>query len=1395
MDHTHSTPSRPLVWAARCLRALLWLIVSGWVLFGATLGVVHGIIVPRIGNWRPDLETLATKAVGIPVRIGEIRAQSKGLIPSFELSNVRLLDQAGRDALQLNRVLTSVSVPSLWRLGFDQIYIDQPSLDVRRRADGHIEVAGLDLFAQAQTPDAPSVVMDWFFSQSEFAIRSGTIRWTDDLKQQSPVTLEQVDLVVRNPGRQHLIRLDATPEGGLAGRINMQGVFRSPFLTLHPGKWADWNGTAYVSMPQVDLAKMASPTHLTDQLGLRVSQGLGALRIWIDVNKGALTGGTADLALTDVYARFRQSAQPMQLSHFNGRVLLTHQPAGWEIQTDRLTFETARGTRWSGGNLRALYQPAAAPQNTPGELDISHIDLAALQELASALPLPTDMQHRIAELQPTGVIDTLSLKWTGNDEVWATFSAKGQVRDLSLRGEEPPVLLKGSVAGGERLSRPGRPGFAGVSGSFELDHKGGKATLAMRMGALDFPGVFEEPRIPLDSASAEVAWTLKQDDIHLLFSNVKFSNTDLQGQASGHWRTALPASSGSGSRFPGILKIDGTLTRGKGDRAHRYMPMVISTAARHYVRDAILAGDARDVKFRVHGDLWHMPFDQTPEGEFRVVAKVSKVDYAFVPPAYMESAALKWPTLRQLDGELVFDRASMSLKVSKGTVADAPNLKVLRTTARIANLSQNAVVEVDAQIDGPLNDALGIVRRSPLSDMTAQALSQARGTGAASIQFGLAVPLQRMSQTTVKGSVALPGNDIQITPDTPLLTRTRGSVEFSDKGFQVPAATARLVGGELQFAGGLRAGDSHIRFKGQGTATADGLRQSSFLGVAARLADKAVGTTGYTAQLQFGANGPDLLVQSNLQGLQLDLPSPLDKAAGASWPLRYSSRPLPQTAAGTLPPLEELAVDLADGQSPLLHLRTVRNTSVTPHQTLQGVIAVGSAAQSPPPLPASGISAEIRLPRVLADEWETALANPVGSAGPRTDLASALWADLPDRVNVTTPAMVSGGRTVHDLRLQATRKGNRWVGQLQAREAAGQFDYLPASAQHGAHLQARLSHLTWQTGGHTAGATLPSTGPTSAVAARQPQSVPALDVEVAALELDGRDLGALSLQATHRLNATHEREWHLTRFNLKLPEAQLSGTGDWLTAATPSGNTPSSRRTALNFALDVHDSGALLARFGMPNVFKGGKGQLKGQLGWMGAPYALHAPSLSGQINLNLSAGQFLKAEPGISKLLGVLSLQSLPRRLTLDFSDVFSQGFAFDFVRGDARVAQGVATTNNLQMKGPTAAVLLEGTADIGKETQDIRALVIPELNAGTASLIATVINPAVGLGTFLAQAVLRQPLIRASTQTFHIHGPWSDPQVDSVKNAPDDGPTQPPTPATSAVPAAPGSLAATQP
>ena len=304
----------------------------------------------------------------------------------------------------------------------------------------------------------------------------------------------------------------------------------------------------------------------------------------------------------------------------------------------------------------------------------------------------------------------------------------------------------------------------------------------------------------------------------------------------------------------------------------------------------------------------------------------------------------------------------------------------------------------------------------------------------------------------------------------------------------------------------------------------------------------------------------------------------------------------------------------------------------------------------------------------------------------------------------------------------------------------------------------------------------------------QPGSLPALDIAVSDFHLRGRALGRLEVIATNHGSEGAQRAWHLQTFNLTTPEAALSANGSWA-LLNPSASTPGAqRRTELSFHLDINDSGALLQRFGMAGVIRRGKGQMRGQVRWRGAPLSPDYASMNGQINLNFESGQFLKAEPGLAKLLSVLSLQSLPRRLTLDFRDVFSQGFAFDFVRGDVTLAEGIASTNNLQMKGVNAAVLMEGSANIAKETQNLHVVVVPEINAMTASLVATAINPVVGLGSFLAQMFLRGPLMQAATQEFHIDGTWADPRVERVQRgskdaaAADKTPPTPTTPTTTA-------------
>ena len=377
--------------------------------------------------------------------------------------------------------------------------------------------------------------------------------------------------------------------------------------------------------------------------------------------------------------------------------------------------------------------------------------------------------------------------------------------------------------------------------------------------------------------------------------------------------------------------------------------------------------------------------------------------------------------------------------------------------------------------------------------------------------------------------------------------------------------------------------------------------------------------------------------------------------------------------------------------------------------------------------------------------------------------ASAAMGYLPTMMALRAGSLQVQGHSLNRVVVGGSRDGANWRANIDAAELGGYLEYRHSSPAGPGRVHARLSRLRLAPG---------TAGEVEAILDEPPANIPALDIVVDNLELRGRKLGRVEIDAVNRgasAEGSAARDWHLNKFNVTVPEAVLTASGDWLSAASPAGprvgpvpaSASARRRAVMDFRLDIADSGALLKRFGMDGVLRRGKGRLEGQVAWIGSPLSPNFPSMSGHFHVNVESGQFMKADPGLAKLLGVLSLQSLPRRLTLDFRDVFSQGFAFDFVRGDVEIAQGLARTNNLQMSGVNAAVLMAGSADIARETQDLRVVVVPEIDAGTASLIASVINPAVGLGSFLAQMFLRRPLMEAATQEFHIDGTWSDPKI----------------------------------
>ncbi len=1351
------------------IAALLW-----WV--SATLGLVvalvwiaiYALIVPRIGDFRPLLENRLSSALGVPLRIGAISARVQGLMPVFEMSQVHLLDAKGRDALVLGSVTAAVSPRSMLDLGFEQLLIERPELAVTRDAAGRITVAGLELSSQP-SPTEAHIGADWLFSQAELVIRSGTIRWSDALRSAPPLALENVDLVLRNSGRRHLMRLEATPPTGWGERLSLVGDFRSPLLAQHPGDWRTWEGQLHADLPLVDVQQLKRYA----DVGIDITQGRGALRGWLALERGTAREVTVDMALADVNVRLRSDLQPLLMRHLTGRLDLAVSTPALSVRTEALNFELQDGLRWPGGNIALRLQQRDEPQRMRGEFRADQLDLAALAQISDRLPLDPAIHQWLQALQPRGLVPSLQATWLGTLEQPSQYAVQGKAQGIEFKASSSaPSTATTSASVGWH------PGLSNAQLEFKLDEKKGQAQLRVERGSLSLPGVFEEPTVALDQFSTEMTWQLNGPRWQVDLANFKFSNADAQGEGRARWQTADPTKSAAKSRFPGIMDLQGTISRAEGTKVHRYLPMFVAQEARQYVRDSVLQGKVSNGSFKIKGDLYDMPFIDSSKGEFRIAVQVSDAVLDYVPQRLLSSDGLPWPALTQINGELVFERQSMAVKGATARIANMPSLLLSKVEAFIPDLSRKQQVQIQADAKGSATDFLSLVNNSPLLEISSRALAQTTATGQADARLRLTLPIEDLSRSKVQGTVTLSSSDVQLSPQTPLLQQARGQISFNERGFAIRDASARALGGEMRLEAASRpsagAGDVTVAMRAQGTATAEGLRSTQELGHLSTLAQQASGSASYVLSLNMRRGIPEIALSSNLQGMALNLPQPLTKAAEAILPLRYDNFLVRESLAEGRKLQDQITLELGG----LATVNYVRDISTPTPRVIKGRIGVGLAAgEAIAANEDSGVAANINFSQLNIDAWEKLLASqPTASTNPANadaSLSNETLAYLPSSMSIRARVLTVQGRTLNNVVVGGSREDTTWRANLDAREMNGYVEYRQPSTSSQGRLYARLARLS------VAAAEAIDLENTLD---QQPTSIPALDIVVEEMELRGKRLGRFELEAQNR-DSGGVREWRLSRLNVSLPEAQFSATGNWALVGASLPVARSSRverrRTALNFKLDIADSGQLLTRFGLDQVIARGKGRMEGTLAWVGAPWALDYPSLSGGFNVGIESGQFLKADPGIAKLLGVLSLQSLPRRLTLDFKDVFSEGFQFDFIRGDVKIDQGLAYTNNLQMKGVNAAVLMEGNANIAKETQDLRVVVVPEINAGTASLVTAVINPAIGLGTFLAQLILRRPVIEAATQEFHVSGSWADPQIQRVKRNSTPAPVSAPKPA----------------
>src|SRR5256885_245622 len=617
----------------RAIEALAWI---AFFVFATLLLALRFWLLPDIERYRGAIAAAIADSVGRPIKIGGIEAGWLGLHPRISLSDVQLYDHQGREVLVLPSIRNVVSWRSLLygEIRLHSLAVDGPRLDVRRDADGALYVAGMKLAADGERHFA-----DWLLGQEEIVISNAEIEWRDEKRAAPPLALSALNLRLRNSGDQHSIGLTARPPEELGSSVELRAQLEGGSAT-DP---AAWNGRLYAQLGYTDLAAWRAWIDYP----LDVRAGQGAIRVWTTLENGRAKEGTADVALSNVSARLAPNLAPLELVSVRGRLQGRTLRDGYEFSGRGVALSAENALAIPATDFQLVLKPGATGADASGAAAANVVELEPLAQLAATLPLPADVRRLLDDLAPRGRLLDTKLEWGGDLAAPKRIAVRGRFADLGLRA-------RGEV-----------PGFSGLSGSIEASEAKGSVSLASRKAELDFPRIFPEPRIPLETLNGRIDWERQgEHQVAVRFSSLNFSNAHLSGNASGAYTYT-----GSGR---GTIDLSAQLNRVDGAQVARYLPLpeIMGKATRDWLAAGIVSGQASDVRLRLRGELRDFPFADPAKGQFLVSARVEKgvLNYAN-----------GWPLVYDIDGELLFERDRMEIVCRRGR--RSPSCRA-RTAAR-----------------------------------------------------------------------------------------------------------------------------------------------------------------------------------------------------------------------------------------------------------------------------------------------------------------------------------------------------------------------------------------------------------------------------------------------------------------------------------------------------------------------------------------------------------------------------------------------------------------------------------------------------------------------------------------------------------------------------------------
>jgi len=886
--------------------------------------------------------------------------------------------------------------------------------------------------------------------------------------------------------------------------------------------------------------------------------------------------------------------------------------------------------------------------------------------------------------------------------------AEGQITEFLVRSRFNSLSYSDPDAGIE---------IAGITGSVDGNLANGNLELLIRDGRFELANLIRGP-INAERLVAQVGWATSDAGLTVKATDVQLRTPYGSGVVS----LELFQSSLDGAGLMLDLSAQGSASDVRGVIPN--LPNKIPPVVLDWLETAIISGEIVDANFTVKGDVKRFPFRNPDDGIFEVIVPVRGGKLQFAP---------NWPVLENISGDLVFDRISMYSKRNSGSFAGTQFTDIY---ARMPEMS-NGVLDVDARVDTDLPAVLRLLRESTIRAALGPIIDDVSAVGGVTGELKLHLPVKNLADYGLKAQLTVSDATLQLKGIDYPVTNVNGPVRVDRSRLSATQIDARFLGEpvviSLRHPEAEEVGLTQI-IEVRGETPVPELAAALQLPFPARYS----GSVSWDARALFPDRAEsasrqfEIVVASDLDKMMIDLPAPLFKAPGKLDPLTASIR---------FPRVGEFDVVVTSRSGVGANLLFEKAGASWGLQ--RAAMSLNMGVPVLPPAPGIGISG--RFGRIDVAEWATLVSTYAESA----EGSNVVKEDYLRELDFTADDLSLFGFSFPESKVSALQIGGVWYIDIAGPHAAGDVT-VPSSFSGDETLRAEMSRLMLINDTVATGVGYDEN--------IDPRDFPSLAINVADFSIGDRKFGTLDAKAVRD-------DYGLTAAGITTLQESftLKIDGDWV-ITDPVNLTPRSR---LRMTLESTDVAATFSSLGYEPLVVASRGTANADLTWNGMPGMGMVSDSKGTFGFRIENGQVMNVEPGGGRLLGLLSFTSLPRRLSLDFRDVFNGGLGFDKLKGSFQLDGGLAYTCDVAMEGSVTDMAIIGSSNLIDETYDQLVVVRPHMSNVIPLGTAVVAGPAIGAAVWLVAAIFKEPLSSIGETYYSVVDSWNDPKIEKVQRS----------------------------